>query len=75
MTNNEMYIASYNMTLAHICSYHIAGNFSTEKVLPISPPVLVGEIFILFCVNDYIADMVTFTALAKNLIFPQHKGS
>ena len=41
-----------------------------RKFSPISPPALVGEHFIheffLSCVSDYVEDMVTFTALAKN---------
>ena len=45
--------------------YCIARNFCQEKI---SPPVIVDEIFNFpscVCVNDYIEDMVTFTALAK----------
>ena len=37
--------------------------------MPISPPALIDEFLIcefLSCVNDYIEDMVTFTALVKN---------
>ena len=34
--------------------------------MPISPHAFIGEVFIrLSCVNDYIEDMATFTALAK----------
>ena len=43
--------------------------FAGRKLSPISPSALIGEIFItqifLSCVNDYIEDMVTFTALVK----------
>ena len=55
--------------------YCIAGNFRQEKNSPISPPALIGEI--LFCVNDYIEDMATITALVKlfHQIFLQYKGS
>ena len=49
--------------------YRIGGNFYQEKVSPILPPAIIGEIFIfanfLSCVNDYIEDMATFTVLAK----------
>ena len=47
--------------------YHIAGNFHQEKISPILPPALTGENFLNFfsCVKDCIADMATFTILAK----------
>ena len=42
--------------------------FARRKLLPISLPALLAKLLsvnFLSCVNDYIEDMVTFTALAK----------
>ena len=36
-----------------------------RKLSPASPPAIIGEIYICKCVNDYIEDMATFTALMK----------
>ena len=50
--------------------YCTAGNFRQESIFAISLASLIGKKFIckfFSCVNDCIADMATFTALAKIL--------
>lgn len=39
--------------------------FTRTNFSPILPPTLIGENFILFCSEDYIVKMVTFTILVK----------
>ena len=43
--------------------YHIAGNFCQFRHLLLLAKFYIHEL--LFCVNDYIEDMATFTALVK----------
>ena len=47
----------------NVCT-NISEMLYSQKFSPVSPPALMGEILLL-CVDDFIEDMVTFTALEK----------